>query len=557
MYLINKQALELVKGELQREMESLIFLIDQPTHKIDRDELLKGLAHIHGVFSLLEMVGGKEIVTDITALLESVGSEELSDSNWDIAANAIKLLPSYFQQVQSAERENPLLLLPEINELRRCNGQPLLDEYFFISQFLPESPIVSLIMSKDSSQLEVVRLSRHLFQKGLIQAVRGSGRKAAVKMMAHGIHRLRKVMEDGSEQLYWSMVFEVLGALYRGALGFEQTRLRALMAVERQLKMLGENASHEKAYPENQQMAMMAHFVLSGCTTESAQKLSADLAVEPLNFCAKDINMYRAHMVASGGGNFREMMLVLSDKYDELSFVLDELVINPEQRVHNRSQLQSGLASTAEICLMLGLSQLGQRCSAHAEKLMEISGDELVSDELIDDMVNTLLCLDSIIVELRDQSPSESQLQQMNQQTLKSIVESNVVNHAERRVLQEALINLAEVMRVSSDYCEGMSDDAKISNSGDRSIMESFNALVGSVDMLGLSRASSVAQRCLNYFEKHFNGNGGKDMPEETADVFADAIVSLEYYLDNRRWDSGFDDSVLSVAEGCLTRLES
>ena len=40
-------------------------------------------------------------------------------------------------------------------------------------------------------------------------------------------------------------------------------------------------------------------------------------------------------------------------------------------------------------------------------------------------------------------------------------------------------------------------------------------------------------------------------------DVFADAVVSLEYYLDNRRWDPSFDDSMLSVAEGCLTRLES
>ncbi len=40
-------------------------------------------------------------------------------------------------------------------------------------------------------------------------------------------------------------------------------------------------------------------------------------------------------------------------------------------------------------------------------------------------------------------------------------------------------------------------------------------------------------------------------------DVFADAVVSLEYYLDNRGWDPSFDDSVLSVAEGCLTRLES
>ena len=556
MYSINKQAMELVRDELQSEMEQLNSLLDESSESVDMEGLLKGLSHIHGVFSFLEMIGGVAIVADILALLPATGVEKLSDNQWGVVVNAIKLLPSYFQQVQSTALDNPLLLLPEINELRRSSGEPLRNEYFYISELLPNTPIVSLIMSKDAKQLEVIRLSRHLFQKGLISAVRGSGRKAAVKIMAHGIHRLRKVMTDESEQLYWSMVFEVLGALYRGALGFEQTRLRALMSIERQLKMLAENAPHEKCYPDDQQKSMMAHFALSGCATESAQKLRSSLNVEPLNFCAKDISGYRAHMVANGGASFHETMLVLSDKHDELSFVLDELVINSEQNVENKNQLQEGFSYTSEICLMLGLSQVGQRCAQHAEALQEVAGDEKVADELIDEMVNTLLCLDAIITELHDQSPSEQQLQQINQKTLTAIIESNVVNHAERRVLQEALINLSEVMRVSGDYCDGMADDGMAVKGDNSSVMDNFNAIVGSIDILGLSRASSVARRCLNYFEKYFSEES-EGMPDSMMDVFADAIVSLEYYLDNRRWDPDFDDSVLSVAENCLTRLES
>jgi scaffold protein FimL len=557
MYSINKQALELVRDELQTEMEQLNFLLEQSSpESVDMEVLVKGLTHIHGVFSFLEMIGGLDIVADILALLPVTDVDKLSDDHWGVVVNAIKLLPSYFQHVQSTEQDNPLLLLPEINELRRSNCQPLRDEYFYMAGLLPDTSIVSLIMSKDAEQLDVIRLSRHLFQKGLISAVRGNGRKAAVKIMAHGIHRLRKAMTDEAEQLYWSMVFEVLGALYRGALGFEQTRLRALMSVERQLKMLTENSPHEKCYPDGQQKAMMAHFSLSGCATESAQKLRSHLDIEPLNFCAKDISGYRAHMVANGGASFHETMLVLSDKHDELSFILDELVINPEQHVENKNKLQEGFGYTSEICLMLGLSQVGQRCAQHTEALQEVVGDEKVADELIDEMVNTLLCLDSIIAELHGQSPSEHKLQQINQKTLTAIIESNVVNHAERRVLQEALVNLSEVMRVSGDYCDGMAEEGIAVNGDNRSVLDNFNAIVGSIDILGLSRASSVAKRCLNYFEKHFSEES-EGMPDSMMDVFADAIVSLEYYLDNRRWDPDFDDSVLSVAENCLTRLET
>jgi len=557
MYSINKQALELVRDELQSEMESLVARLDQSSPVGDMEPLLQGLTHINGVFSLLQVVGGSVLATETIELLKTpVEVDGLPEKHWEAVANAIKLFPSYFQLVQSLEYDNPLILLNEINELRQCRGEVLRDEYFFLSDRLPEKPVVSLLMSKDADQLEVIRLARHLFQKGLIHAVRGNGRKAAVKIMAHGIHRLRKVMTDESELLYWSMVFEVLGALYRGVLGFEQTRLRSLMAIERQLKMLTENASHEKSYPEAYQRAMATHFLLSGCGTESAEKLRDRLGLEPLGFSAKEIANLRAQMVANGGANFHETMLVLSDKYDELSFNLDELVLNPEENQEYRKQLQEGFKNTSEICLMLGLSQVGQRCGQHAEALHEALPADAVSDELIDEMVNTLLYLDSVVVELRDESPTEQELYDINQKSLKGIVESNVVNHAERRVIQEALINLAEVMRVSGDFCDGMVDDGLGGDDNGESILDNFRAIVGSVDILGLDRATAVAKRCLNYFEQHFGGNQD-GVPEAMMDVFADAVVSLEYYLDNRRWDPSFDDSVLSVAEGCLSRLES
>ena len=556
MYSINKQALELVREELENEMEGLISSVNESSKNDDLDELLKPLIHIKGVFFVLEMTGGQSIVSEIIDLLQSGDADKLCDDNWVVLVSAIKLLPRYFQLVISTEKDNPLLLLHEINELRRCNGEPTRDENFFIAQLLPEQPVVSLVMTKEAEQLEVVRLARHLFQKGLIHAVRGNGREAAVKIMAHGIHRLRKVVTDESELLYWSLVFEVLGALYRGALGFDQTRLRALMAVERQLKLLAENAPSEKSYPENQQRGMVTHFALSGCSTESAKRLLEKLDIQPLDFSAKDIAAQRAHMVASGDANFTETMLVLSDKYDELSFALDELVVKPEENAENRAMLQEGFNSTGEICLMLGLSQVGQRCRQHSDTLKELSAEDSVSESLIDEMVNTLLYLDSVVVQLQDQSPSEKQLAEINQQTLQSIIESNVVNHAERRVLQEALVNLAEVIQVSGDFCDGMADDGLAAKSNDASILDNFAAIAGSVEILGLTRASRVAKRCLDYFEKHFTG-GEERMPDNMKDVFADAIVSLEYYLDNCRWNPKFDDSVLSVAENCLDRLES
>jgi hypothetical protein len=112
MYSINKQALELVRDELQSEMESLVARLDQSSPVGDMEPLLQGLTHINGVFSLLQVVGGSVLATETIELLKTpVEVDGLPEKHWEAVANAIKLFPSYFQLVQSLEYDNPLILL--------------------------------------------------------------------------------------------------------------------------------------------------------------------------------------------------------------------------------------------------------------------------------------------------------------------------------------------------------------------------------------------------------------------------------------------------------------
>ena len=119
------------------------------------------------------------------------------------------------------------------------------------------------------------------------------------------------------------------------------------------------------------------------------------------------------------------------------------------------------------------------------------------------------------------------------------------------RALQEAADHLTTVMQLTSDYCDGIAGDEVA-----EPLVENFKLILGPMGMLGLQRAEDVARRCLDILNRCVR-SGGEITLAETMEVFADAIVSLEYYLQNRRWNRDFDDAVLRAAEECLASLEA
>lgn len=75
MYQINTQALKLVGEELDKEIGLLVDSLAQPLESVDWSECNRGLSQLHGVFSLLEMVGGEMLLGEMQeTLIKAEGS---------------------------------------------------------------------------------------------------------------------------------------------------------------------------------------------------------------------------------------------------------------------------------------------------------------------------------------------------------------------------------------------------------------------------------------------------------------------------------------------------
>ncbi len=551
MYRINAQGLTVLQGELEKEVQSLMQLLEDAEESVDGVALEEHLRRLSGVFRLLELPGAVALVDALLAVAGDASALQPGASGLKTMHHTLQSLPGYLKQLQRQGKDSVLLLLPELNELRALLKQPPLDDRIAVCEFIPKDPPLGLVRLRDDHEKEVVRAVRRLFQQGLVHAIKGGNRIAAIKVMAHGVHRLRKTLTDPAERDYWSLVFEILSAMHRGTLGFEQSRLKTLMAVERQLRMMEENTDASKFYPPELQMLLLAYFCLSGLKGDGATKLADRIGVRSPGYTSRDIVASRDMFIGDGTESLSLLVATTSGQAEHLRELLDLGLAGEEVDTDFSQELSASIQLLGELCSQCDLQLASQRCEAHVAGIARVPGGQLPM-ELYERLADTLLYLECVLTELQSQPISESRITQMNKRSLKQVVEDNIVEHAERKVLRETADHLAAVMQMTSDYCDGIAGDEVA-----EPLVENFKLVLGPMGILGLHRAEKVARRCLEVLNRALTTTGSGVSLSSTMATFADAIVSLEYYLQNRRWNRNFDDAVLSVAEECLSTLEA
>lgn len=549
MYPINVQAVEFVKGEIQSEFDQLTANLSVTSEDLEFSKLSDQFTRLRGIFSLLEMPGAESLVSEAAASLDFSAQRGLTEAQITQVKNLAKFLPGYVQHIQNRKADNPLLVIDQINEFRSWRDELPVDEYTFLAPLMPKNLLVTDVSPLGDDVLKSARLARQMLQKGLANTIRGTGLQSAIKIMSQAAMRLEKLVSQEEEKHYWKVAQESLHGLVDGSLVLDKTRVSMLIQVEQQIKQLLQGAAVDKSYPASLQKQMMATFALTGITTEGAQQLSEKLGIKAPAFTARFVDASRASFSVEKKESMQDTMLQLGESYGELKLMFDECSVQAAISEEDAEKLKDNFAKTAEYCDEAGLTKAAERCRSHAETMTGFA-NAAFSQQMGNDFANTLLYLDSVMVEINNNAPTEQRLASINERDIEEIVELNIVSSAERHALQELMGKLTESMQIMTDFFEGM-DNAQSKST----LVNNLHDLVNSLAVLGLERAGQVSKRCGNVVDKALSDDSG-EAAKTLSDDLADAMVSLEYYLDNRRWNNEFDDSVLSVAESCLTMLE-
>jgi hypothetical protein len=245
------------------------------------------------------------------------------------------------------------------------------------------------------------------------------------------------------------------------------------------------------------------------------------------------------------------MAAVLTDELHSTKNILERAAQSGAELLTESPELLDTLKKIADILAIVGLVSPSNSLKQEIEKIQrwQTSGEAVNASDLLG-VADTLLYVESTIAGLGKSNLSDEKLAKINALSRDDVMSNNQIAEAEKLVIDEVESGLSMVKRALSAFSESNYDKAHISN-----ISATLDSVRGGLFVLGLPRAAKVIAGCIKFIDESLLEGEQQAAIQHMMDTFADAIISLEYYLDSLKVDKNADTDVLRIAEESLEAL--
>ncbi|HEB26789.1 MAG TPA: pilus assembly protein [Porticoccus sp.] len=557
----NFSSLKMIHPELVVTLEQASAELEQ--FIANRNDLMSfracidSIAQIAGTLELIQVQGATELASEIVELAENVDPEQeaLADEQLGLIARAFLLLPRYLEYLLQTQRDLPVLLIPQINEVRLARKQTLLaDSHYTRPNFdTPLAPAKSVKLVDGEDMAALIKRLRHMYQVGLLGILKNKQIKPSLNMMQRSLQRMSIIQADTPFYSLWSLGSAALQHLSR-SMELTASRKKMLGALDRELKYAIKRTSvNDPAAVPSQTLCSDLLFIsaLSGDSSEKTTLLLAQYGLTLFPYTDAELRRERDVLNGPNANTLQSMASVLNGELVHAKDILERASQGGISSGDDLVDLIDTLKKVAEILGVVGLVVPGNSLKneiltveswQRAGKL----GDDTAQLHLAD----ILLYIESAIGGVGSSGLSDDSIARVNSQERQEVIARSQLTNARYIVLNEAEAGLALVKRSLSSFTESNYDRGHINN-----VTVSLNAIRGVLAMLTLSRAESVMQVCIDFVEDVLMDSNEQADLEPLMETFADAVVSMEYYLDAIKSDENADDKVLEIAEESLAAL--
>jgi chemosensory pili system protein ChpA (sensor histidine kinase/response regulator) len=560
---ISSQTLHLVAKELAVTLNDARASLEGYAERSDQRALLEKCADqlhsAHGVLRLVEVYGAAllaEEMEHVTRYLLSSGNDQKRQvDGLDALMRAMVQLPTYLERVLSGGRDLALVLLPLLNDLRSVRGSPLLSEGTLLLLNLKSDQPAQPQGQNDEQTISVAQWARRLrprFQLGLLGYIRGERQVQNLEILAKVAEKLEQVATTQPVFQLWWVVGAILEAVRANGLEGSATLKRLLGQADRQIKALYELG--EGRYCEDPPVDLLnnlLYYVARASTSggrigavRASFKLSELLPVDD------SIEQERESLSAPSVKLMRTVAAAIKEDLSKVKDVLDIFVRRGGGQSDELVPQLELLKKISDTLGVLGLGELRQRVQEEIQSLSEIVTDgKAPSEESLVRVAGVLLSvedsLDDQLVRLilptagaaGGAAPAEPDF------------EFRQVSEA---VLRECIVNLA---RIKEAVSMAVQKPADFSPQGLDNVPQLLRGITAGLLMLGKGRAVEIMDAVGAQVRKLIEPNA--PAPDSIRlERVADAIVSIEYYMEtlqNGRTDPWY---MLDNAEMCLKTIE-
>jgi chemosensory pili system protein ChpA (sensor histidine kinase/response regulator) len=554
---VASQTLDLVGRELNNTLgearTALETFVEQPENVALLQRCVGDLHQVQGVLRLLEIFGAAllaEEMEQVTKYLLTPASQKNQAETLDALMRAMVQLPSYVERVLAGGRDLALVLLPLLNDLRAVRGSALLSEgTLLLLNLKSDQQAAPVAPPAGEPSLTVAQWARRLrtrFQLGLVGWIRGERPEQNLEILETVAHQLEQVATRQPVFQLWWVVGAIVEALRDGGLETGVSIKRLMGLADREILQL--YTQGEGRYAQNPPVELLNNLLYYAArATSDGPKVTAVRASFRLNELLNvddSVEQERENLSAPSVKLMRTVSAAIREDLGKVKDVLDIFVRRGGQPAELESQVGM-LRKIADTLGVLGLGELRQLVIEETNRLEAMAAGKTPADHaalvhIAATLINVEDRLDRDLIGLivpkaqADSAPEsvDAEFQQV-----------------QAAVLRECSVNLVRVKEAIASNVAGTLDTAAL---------EAWPGLIAGIKagllMLGKTRAVEIVDGISSNLKELLQPGGG-GAPPNYLDRLADAVVSLEYYMETLQAGRADPWYMLDNAQTCLQAL--
>ena len=548
-----------VKGELDETLkqarQALEAYVDDPADTSLMQFCSTYLHQAQGTLRMVELYGAAMVIEEMERVTEALLADTVRqrEEAYSILMRGMVQLPDYLERVQSGHKDIPIVLLPLLNDLRACRGEKLLTESVLFSPDL-SIPLPAaaagapVALSVKDLRAQAMRL-RLAFQGALLKWFRESDAQQHPARLRDVLDRLRATVAHGEEprRLFW-IGGGVADAISDGSLEASAAIKLLFGGIDREIRRFAETGEEGlRAEPPRELVQNLLYYVAH--STSQAVRVS-DIRDTYRLGSLLPTDQEVAHARGSISGHNRTLLDTVSIAIkDDLLRVKESLDIFLRAQNRDSADLLAQVDLLDRVRDTLGMLGLGVPRRVVTEQrgiIEEIAAGRRQADEgTLLDVAGALLYVESSLddhIERLGASAEEGAdgALELPKAEVRKILDA---------LMREAAVNIQQAKHDIIAFIESPWDHARVEQ-----IPRLLEEISGALRMLDLGEAAELMGGIVRFVEVELLRHRRVPTTEQM-DQLADALASIEYFLEATREQRAGRDKILAVTRSSLESL--
>ncbi len=512
------------------------------------------LHQVRGTLQMVELYGATMAAEEMEILAQALLDNQVNNREdaYEVLMRGILQLPDYLEHLLAGHQDIPVVLMPLLNDLRAARGEALLSEN---ALFAPDLNVDA--PSSDEITTDIIDLARklrHNYHLGLLGWFRDKDSEASLKRIGDVIEMLRQAATvQEINRLLW-VAGGLVESLKHGGLNSSVSIKLLLGQLDRQIKKIIDNGI--TALSDEPPQELLKNLLYYVATSQSSDERTREVKnAFKLDQVMPDTHTLEQARADLAGPNAALMGTVSSVLLEDLTRVKDTLDVFMRKEERDSAELQplcDTLNQMADTLGMMGLGLQRRMVQDQIEVLRAMArGEQELTESGLMDIAGAMLSLETSLQEASVARAANEEAEEIGeageaQEKLRQAEQQQLL----RTVIEQAGNELAHVKDALNDFSRNTASAEVL-----QGIPATLDQIRGSLSILDLERAALLLDRCNHYvrdelLEKRY-------VPEDEAlDAFADAVSSIEYYLESLAGKWGHPDTILDIAEKSLQTLD-